>query len=1069
VTGFRARAIRVRLTPIVAVLAIASGALAATAALAPNAVAGPATLSRLDLISGKLIAPATQSATYQDDAEPGDAAQLVFYATGACTPQAGNANCDPSNGGGQGVAGDGGAVLANTSVTVSIDQGFFTPNCSSTPTNDPNALTGNFYADCTFATTPTAGALVGNLADSGTSETVTTNSEGEFVVTIGIGRDTSFDEFGTADSTVTADGLASVGPGDRASGVSCLPGVLEPFLTSLATPPGPPGCPVSVEWTTEEQPLNGGTAHLTSVPAIATSPGDYIPTANNVAATDVVGGTSVPDVDRVDFVAQLTDQFGNPTGDDGGSDLPSLTKSGPGSLYECTGSSPQSACTGGALAGTGTTTQIDSTVYGSYLGAGSQHVFQVDTNNGTINLRYPCNQSDGACTAANTATPGVNDGSQTDTLAWSAPTTTFASFISGSPSIGVYVAGAAAQQSDTYILNFYDQQTSPTITDSVQPGSTVATSSTATMSVTLTDSHGYPIFGQYVVFSRSGSNVSSCSPPTGYYTGNDGMASYPISCSTAGTVLVTATVYDPTEMNVIATRSVNVTFSAAGDLGAPTGVIASPSDHGAVVLWTAPTSTGGSPIAGYDVQYSTNGGSTWTSASSAFHSSTATNQTVSGLTNGTSYIFRIAAINAGGTGPYSSPSSSITVGTVPGAPTNVTATAGNAQATIAWTAPSSNGGAPITGYDVQFSSNAGVSWTSASSGFHTSTAASQTVTGLANGTSYVFRVAAINAVGTGAYSAPSAPVTPPGTPGAPTGVAAIPGDASANVTWTAPTNSGGSPITSYVVQDSTDGGGTWTPAVRSAAAAIAHDSPATTETVTGLTNGTAYVFRVAANSTTGTGAYSTASAPVTPTGDQAALTIGGTHLVTAGTPIILTTKLSDTTTHSPIGSATVSLLARPAGSSGWTALRTSTTGTNGTTDVQVKSSANTRYEWSFSGDTMHSSATSPVLAVSVRPNVTATLTKSRAQAGTKVQLYGVVTPDLPGTQVIVQRRSQGEWVNTQLRATTHAQRLPNGRTVVGYVLTLPTGKTGAFTYRIDCRPSNSNVEGFSTAVILHVT
>ena len=89
--------------------------------------------------------------------------------------------------------------------------------------------------------------------------------------------------------------------------------------------------------------------------------------------------------------------------------------------------------------------------------------------------------------------------------------------------------------------------------------------------------------------------------------------------------------------------------------------------------------------------------------------------------------------------------------TVPGAPTIGTATAGNAQATITFTAPTSNGGSPITVYTVT-SSPGGITKTEASSPI--------TVTGLTNGTAYTFTVTATNSVGTGPASSPSKSVTP---------------------------------------------------------------------------------------------------------------------------------------------------------------------------------------------------------------------------------------------------------------------------------------------------------------------
>jgi hypothetical protein len=267
--------------------------------------------------------------------------------------------------------------------------------------------------------------------------------------------------------------------------------------------------------------------------------------------------------------------------------------------------------------------------------------------------------------------------------------------------------------------------------------------------------------------------------------------------------------------------------------GQPTITSVTRGDGRVIVNFTAPVSDGGSAITNYTVT-SDPQGITQTGTTSPI--------IISGLTNGTPYTFTVKATNVAGDGLVSTSSNSVIPAGVPGKATEVTAVAGNTQATITFTEPLSNGGSEITGYTV-YSNSGGIDSNAGSADL------SHTVTGLTNGQTYTFTVVAINDVGNSLASDPSSAITLPTTPTAPLNVATEVKSSSIKLTWSDPASNGGSPVTDYIIEYQLTTGGSWVP----------FDDGVGVDkftTVTGLSNGTSYDFRVVAKNIIGTSTVS---------------------------------------------------------------------------------------------------------------------------------------------------------------------------------------------------------------------
>jgi hypothetical protein len=263
--------------------------------------------------------------------------------------------------------------------------------------------------------------------------------------------------------------------------------------------------------------------------------------------------------------------------------------------------------------------------------------------------------------------------------------------------------------------------------------------------------------------------------------------------------------------------------------GAPNWPSASPGNGSAKVSWWAPSGNG-SPLTGSVITPYINGVA---QAPQTFNTPAST-QTVTGLANGTTYTFKIAAKSAAGTGPQSVATNATLVG-APSIPQWVYAQPGNGAATVYWNAPVANA-SPIDGYLVTPYLNG----TAQAVRTFNSTATSQVITGLTNGSSYTFTVAARNATGASPLSTPTNAVKP-GTPTAPAFVTPRSGNGLVQLNWFLPANNG-SAVTSYVVTPYKAGVAQPTTTFTGNPSGV---------TVTGLTNGATYSFQVVAYNAVG--------------------------------------------------------------------------------------------------------------------------------------------------------------------------------------------------------------------------
>jgi len=458
------------------------------------------------------------------------------------------------------------------------------------------------------------------------------------------------------------------------------------------------------------------------------------------------------------------------------------------------------------------------------------------TNNSPITLTFTFSEGvtgfDAADVTVNNATKGAF--TSTSSTVYTLAITPTGSAVSASvPANGaIDLAGNGNTASLTWSITF--DNTAPSLTAlSISPVSPT-NNQTPTVSFTLSEAATVRIFSD-------ASCLTSISASTSKASGAQTLTTNVLAEGTYGVYLLAT---DAAGNSSSCTQVSTAYQISRTPPGAPINLAATPGDTSVSLSWDPPASSGSSPLTDYVVRYSTNGGTTWTSF--ADNVVPTTGVFVTGLVNGTTYAFSVAAVNVAGTGVYSSNVTGIIPRTVPDAPTGITGTAGDAQVSLTWSAPSSNGGSAITDYVVQYSSDNGTTWVTFNDSV--STTASTVVNGLTNGTAYRFRVAAVSGAGQGTYNTGSAALTPSETlaPNVTGLTSTVVSASQINLSWT----SGGSNTNQFQIAYKT---GATAPTNCSSDTVIlaSVQGSATTAAITGLTAGTQYSFRVCATNLSG--------------------------------------------------------------------------------------------------------------------------------------------------------------------------------------------------------------------------
>ena len=189
--------------------------------------------------------------------------------------------------------------------------------------------------------------------------------------------------------------------------------------------------------------------------------------------------------------------------------------------------------------------------------------------------------------------------------------------------------------------------------------------------------------------------------------------------------------------------------------GAPSIPSLAPGASSLTVSWQAPIQTGGATVTAYDLRHirsdaSSKADGNWTLVSRVWTGAGALSHTLNSLTGGVRYDVQVRAVNSAGDGPWSTTRTGtpIAAANAPGAPRNLIATGnGPARIDLSWSTPLNDGGAAVTGYRIEFSTDR-IAWSGLLSNSG-STISAYSHSGLTAGSTRYYRVSAMNSAGTG--------------------------------------------------------------------------------------------------------------------------------------------------------------------------------------------------------------------------------------------------------------------------------------------------------------------------------